>query len=225
MAAFLASLGLFIALHSVPAIPSIRARLIGSIGRGPYFLVYSVVSLGLLALVFRTAFQLDPVPLWDPAPWQAWVTILCASAGLLLIFAGLISPNPLSITLRRENGSIGAVTRITRHPVQIGFLLWACGHVFPNGDLASVVLFSIFALFSVGGIAMQERRAKKRLGHDFDRLCAFAPILPFTGPAAPRVDRGLLFGIILAAATTLILLFGLHALLFGVDPLGLALAF
>lgn len=229
MTAFLASLGLFIALHSLPAMPAVRARLVALAGRRTYLLVYSLVSLATLVLVFRTAYDLDYIPLWDPQPWQAWVTLLAAPIGLFFVTAGLISRNPLSITLRPDNGTTGAIVSMTRHPVLVGFLFWSLGHVVPNGDLRSLILFGLLTLFSLGGIAMQEKRARKRLGDRFDALAAPTSILPFGallgGRARLRLDWSLGLALVLAALTTCLLLEGLHEWLIGVDPLALAGAF
>ncbi len=226
MTAFLASLALFVALHSVPAIPAIRGQLISRLGRVPYLLLYSLVSLVALGLVFRTAFALDYIPLWDAAPWQALVTIVMAPIGLFLVLAGLVSRNPLSITLRPDDGSMGAVVSVTRHPVLVGFLLWATGHLFPNGDLRSVILFGLLALFCLGGIAMQEARAARRLGARHRPLVAATSVLPFAailrGRAGLRLDFPLLVGLCLAALATFVLLAGGHEFLIGVDPLALA---
>lgn len=228
MGAFLASLALFVALHSIPAMPAIRGRLMDSIGRSAYFTCYSVVSILALYLVFRTGFSLDYVPLWDAAPWQARLTLLTAPIGLFLVSAGLISRNPFSITLLSDNGTAGAIVSVTRHPVLVGFLVWAAGHLAPNGDLRSVILFGLLALFSLGGIAMQERRARKRLGPRFEQEGRSTSILPLAALAAgrtrPRVDGAFLYGLFISALVTFLLLAGWHELLIGVDPLALAIA-
>lgn len=229
MIALLGSLVLFIALHSIPAVPQIRSRLIGRCGRATYFTLYSVASTATLVLVFWTAYRLDYVPLWDAYAWQAWVTIVFAPVGLFLVIAGLVSANPFSVTLRRETGKTGAIVRVTRHPVPVGFALWAASHLIPNGDLRSVILFSIFALFSLGGIAMQEKRARRRMGTNFSSAIAGTSILPlrtlFSKSAIPVVDLPLVLSLLATAAMTAGLLGGWHELLIGVDPLALATAF
>lgn len=226
MAAFLASLALFVALHSIPAIPTIRGRLMALLGRGAYFTGYSVVSILALGLVFRTGFALDYIPLWDAAPWQARVTLLTAPIGLFLVITGLISRNPFSITLLADNGSTGAIVSVTRHPVLVGFFLWTAGHLVPNGDLRSVILFGLLSLFSLGGIAMQEKRARRRLGARFDAESPSTSILPLAalaaGRARPHVDGAFLYGLLIAALVSFLLLAGWHELLVGVDPLALA---
>ncbi|MBB4065394.1 NnrU family protein [Gellertiella hungarica] len=231
MPLFLASLALFIALHSIPAISPIRSALIGALGRGIYFGLYSAVSTLSLGLVFWSAFRLDYVPLWDPAPWQADVTLATAPVGLFLVIAGLLSRNPLSVTLRRGGEARDAIVSITRHPVLVGFLVWALGHLPPNGDLRSVILFSTFSLFSLAGIALQERRTRRRLGpRGFAALTAGTTIIPLLGvfhrgrrgEGAALIDAPLLAGLAIAVISTFLLLAGGHEMAIGVDPLALA---
>src|SRR3954470_20666645 len=114
-------------LHSIPAIPNIRLRIIRSIGKPTYILAYSVVSLAALVWLFSAALALDYVPLWELRPWHAAMTFVLAPIGFFLVLAGLMSANALSISIRSA-GPAGAVTRITRHPVPWGFALWALGH-------------------------------------------------------------------------------------------------
>ena len=227
MSNLLIALGAFLALHSVPAIPPIRAGAIAVLGRRTYLGLYSLVSVVVLAWVFQAALTTDYIPLWQPAGWQAKVTLVTAPIGVFLVLAGLASANPLSITLRQD-ARPGAITTITRHPVLWGFLFWSLGHLVPNGDLRSLILFGGLALFTVSGFALLDRRARKRLAARWDQMSRASSLLPFaaalSGRNRLRVDGPLLLSALLAAAITAWLLLGGHALLFGADPL-LATAF
>lgn len=226
MTQFLFAMGLFLALHSIPAIPGIRQRLIEKLGRRPYLALYSLASLASLTWVFHAAFSLDYVELWPPAAWQGWVTLIAAPIALFLLTAGLISPNPVSITFRKGEARPGAILAITRHPVLWGFILWACSHVLANGDLRSLMLFGSLGLFASMGIVMTERRSRRRLGPDWQGFVATTSIVPFaaviSGHARLRLDIPLLIGFFAAALITAWLLAGGHAILFGADPLILA---
>ena len=46
---------------------------------------------------------------------------------------------------------VTGVVCITRHPVQWAIVLWGIGHVTANGDIASIIFFSIFVLLSGTG--------------------------------------------------------------------------
>lgn len=226
MTQFLAAMGVFLALHSVPAIPAIRQTLVARLGCGPYLVLYSLASIASLTWVFFAAFALDYVELWPPAAWQAWIALILSPVALFLLVAGLISPNPGSITFRRGETRPGAVVAITRHPVLWGFVLWSGSHVLANGDLRSLMLFGVLGLFAVMGIVMTERRSRRRLEPTWSELAETTAILPLAailaGRARVRFDTPMLIALLVAVLVTLALLLGGHAALFGADPLALA---
>ena len=223
MTQFLLALLLFLAMHIIPAVPPIRAGLIAMVGRRAYLLVYSLVSLVLLGWVFHAAMRLDFIPLWDPAAWQAWVPMVLTPLAMALLVAGLLSPNPASITLRGPAAEPGAVTTITRHPVLWGFALWAGSHLVPNGDVRSLLLFGSFLAFALLGIWMTERRARRRRGEQWNAITLSTSVIPFaallTRRARLRVDGPLVTGVLGSAALTAWLLLGGHVVLFNADPL------
>ncbi|MCJ8507368.1 NnrU family protein [Rhizobium lemnae] len=199
--------GLFIALHSIPASPQVRSRLIGLLGRTVYLVLYSLASTLVLIWLFVQALRMDYVELWAPAAWQAAVNFVLSPIGLFLVLAGLLSPNPYSVTLRKPTGDCGAILRLTRHPVLWGFFLWAIGHVIANGDVRSLVLFGGFAGFSLMGIRLQNKRAARQ------------SLPKWRIQPQARIDRPMIVGLLLTSAALLLLLTGGHALLFGADPL------
>lgn len=226
MTQFIAALVLFLALHSVPAIPAIRQRLIDTLGRRNYLVAYSLVSIAALVWVFYAALALDYVELWPPAAWQAHLAMSLVPIAFFLLIAGLISPNPASVSFRRGDDAPGAIVAITRHPVLWGFFLWAAGHVVANGDLRALLLFGALAVFALVGILMTERRSRKRLGPAWAAIEKTSSVIPFaaivTGRARLRVDRDMLIAVAAAAILTAWLLGGGHAALFGADPLAMA---
>ena len=226
MIAFLLALALFLALHMVPAIPALRARLVAAMGRRTYLIVYSLVSLLTLTWLVHVTLQLDFVPLWDPAPWQAWFPLVLTPIALVLLLAGLISPNPASITLRRPDLGPGAITTVTRHPVLWGFALWAGSHLVPNGDLRSLLLFGALLAFALLGMVITDRRSRRRLGAQWAEIARTTSVLPFAailaGHTQLRLDGALALAILTSAALTAWLLLGGHTALFGADPLAMA---
>jgi uncharacterized membrane protein len=222
---FIAALLVFLALHMVPAIPPLRAGLIAALGRRTYLIAYSLVSLLTLAWLFHATMRLDFVPLWDAAAWQGWVPLVLTPVGLVFLLAGLLSPNPASITLRRPDLAPGAITTVTRHPVLWGFALWAGSHLVPNGDMRSLLLFGSLLAFTLLGMVITDRRTRRRLGSNWPAVADTSSILPFAAALAGRtrlrLDGPLVIGVLAAAALTAFLLLGGHAVLFGADPLAL----
>ena len=226
MIQFILAFALFLALHSVPAIPAIRQGLVARLGRRLYLALYSIASIASLGWVFQSALALEYLELWPPAAWQAWLSLVLVPIALVLLIAGLASPNPLSITFRRGSDRPGAIIAITRHPVLWGFVLWAASHVLANGDVRSLMLFGALGLFAVFGMVMTDRRNRRRLGPDWTRLSETSSLLPFAallaGRSQLRLDPPLGIGIAGATLITAWLLLGGHAALFGADPLVLA---
>lgn len=226
MTQFLAAFSLFVALHSVPAIPPIRSALISRLGHGPYIAVYSLASLVALVWLFHATLALDYVELWEPAAWQGWVTLVAGPLGLFFVLAGLLSRNPFSTTARRGDDVSGAIVSITRHPVLWGFLIWALGHIPPNGDLRSLLLFGGFSIFTAGSVLMMEKRARWKLGKAWATRTAGTSITPFLailqGRTRFRIDAMMALALLLAVLAVAWLLSGGHAWLFGADPLAWA---
>ncbi|MBB4279246.1 NnrU family protein [Rhizobium mongolense] len=221
MQEFAAAFAVFIALHSIPAIPALRSRIIGIVGRPVYFVIYSIASTAALVWVFHAALIVDYIPLWDFQPWQAIATFVLAPLGTFLVIAGLLSDNPLSISLARGS-TPGAVVSITRHPVLWGFFLWAIGHMIVNGDLRSLLLFGGFALFAIASVPMAEKRARRRLGAGWATVAASTSNVPLlgvlTGTVRPGFDKRLGVAALVTAALTTWLLVAGHSYLFGADP-------
>lgn len=224
MTEFLAAFALFVALHSIPAVPAIRSGIIHRVGRPIYFAGYSTVSILALIWVFASALAMDYMPLWELRPWHAAVTFVLAPLGIFLVIAGLLSANPLSITLS-PSPALGSVTKITRHPVLWGFAAWASGHIAANGDLRSLLLFGGFAGFALAAIPMIEKRAKRRLGSAWTDLAEHTSIWPlaaYSKGEQPMIDMPMLLAVLMTAAMTAwLLLAGGHGAMFGADPVAI----
>lgn len=199
MTEFFVAIGAFLLAHTIPPAPPVRARLVRWLGLRVYLACYALVSTALLAWIVVAARHAPYVEIWTPAAWQALVPIVAMPAAFILVIAGLVEPNPLSISLRRaEDPTVaGAMATITRHPVLWGFLVWALAHIPPNGDVVSLLLFAGMALLAVVGMAVLDRRARRRLGTDrWRELARSRPLLPFaayfSGAAQWRPSRNLL---------------------------------
>ncbi len=105
----------------------------------------------------------ETVCLWNPAPWQWHVPFIAMPVATFLLVAGLLSANPLSISIR-GGAEPGPITSVTRHPVLWAFLLWAVSHIPSNGTGVALMLFGTMALFSLLGFVLLDLKARKRLG-------------------------------------------------------------
>lgn len=226
---FGAAFALFLAAHVVPARPPVRRRLVGLLGERAYLLAYVAVSLGLLAALVASAARAPSVPLWTFAPWQLWAPFLALPVVCVLAAFGTAAVNPLSFGGRRPerfDPDAPGIAGITRHPLLWALALWSAAHLVPNGDLAHVLLFGTFTAFALAGMAIIDRRLKRRLGAlAWSRLAGRTSLVPFVALLAgryrprrpPEAVR------LLAAAGAFLLLLALHEPVIGVSPLPLAL--
>ncbi len=104
MIEFFAAIGLFLITHLLPAIRPLRTGLISQIGRPVYFLIFSVISVGVTIWVFVAYLNAPYIQFWPFYPWERWVVVLVMPVlvmpvACLLIVVGLTSPNPFSINI------------------------------------------------------------------------------------------------------------------------------
>lgn len=226
MTEFLLSVGVFLLAHIIPPMPKVRNNLIAIMGRRTYLIAYSILSIALLTWMILAGQRADYIGLWPSAEWQWWVTIISMPFALWLILAGLFEPNPLSISLRKKqlDAPLSLSAAVTRHPVLWGFLIWALAHLFPNGDVVSLVLFGGMALLAIGGFFIVDKRTKRRTGEQqWDELAKRTSVVPFAailkGRAKPKITARSVLWIVISLALYFWILFSLHADYLGADPL------
>lgn len=219
-AEYAAALAVFFLSHTVPLRPGVKSALVARIGRGRFSLGYSALSLAVLYWVLMAAGRAPYVPLWGWAAWQAHVTWLAMLAACLLAALAIGRPNPFSFGGRGGAGFDPArpgLIRYTRHPLLVALALWAGGHMVPNGDLAHVALFGLFAIFAISGRHIVDRRRRRVMGPDWTRLDAARRAVPLWPPRAASTG-GTVTRLALGAAIYAALL-ALHPSVIGVSPL------
>lgn len=211
MTEFLLALAVFLAAHSIPARPAIRGRLVAAIGERTYLAGYSLLSLALLAWLISAAFRAPAVPLWPTSIGAYHLALALMLPACWLLVGGLGTPNPLSVSLSRRafDPSRPGLAGLVRHPVLWGFALWAAVHVIANGDLVWLILFGVFLLFSLGGMKILDRRRRRQLGPEWERLAN----------AGHGWSAGQLLITVGGGTLLYALLLVLHPLLIGPDPL------
>lgn len=222
---FALALGLFTASHFVPRLGDLRGRLIARVGRRAYFSVYGVLSLALLVWVVSAAGRAPYVELWPQTPWTRWVPNVVLPASLVLAAIGMGVNSPFTLGGRRRAvfaPSAPGLAALSRHPLFLALALWAGAHLFPNGDLAYVIVFGIFTALPVLAIPVFDARARRTLGDSAPAFFAATRILslrPLTDTEW-RHDNARV--IVLRAVIGLVLwvvLFHLHGLVIGVSPM------
>ncbi len=130
---------LFVALHIVPK-TALKPQLQERFGKKQYiagFASFAILAVALIVWGYsRSAF----VPVYEPPSWGRHVTMLF----VLFAFICLAS-----------KGSNSHIARTIRDPLGAGIAFWAIGHLFANGDLASILLFGTFATYAIGKIVAE----------------------------------------------------------------------
>ncbi|MCW3482066.1 NnrU family protein [Neisseriaceae bacterium JH1-16] len=183
---------LFLGVHSVRIVADPwREAQIARLGRNGWRGVFSLISaLGLVLTVWGFGLARGQGPqLWLPPPWARHITILLTLPAFVLLVAADLRGSRLRAAVR--------------HPMLLGVLLWAVGHLVANGSLADLLLFGGFLLWAALDLVSVRRR---------DRLA---------GTPAPEVKPGRDLKVVLVGVVAW-LVFGLwlHGWLIGVRPFG-----
>ena len=208
----------FFASHSLLVRPAVKTWLITRIGATCFTLLYSAMSFGVLIWLVIAARQAPFVPIWSWAPWQNYVPLVAMLPVCLILVFSIGRPNPFSFGgahNERFNPQEPGIVRVTRHPLLLALAIWAIGHIVPNGDVAHVILFGVFACFALVGRRIIDRRKQREMGetwHSLSTAVRQTPLMPSLISVGALIK--LVFGVTLYCA-----LIAFHGVIFGVSPL------
>ncbi|MCC5871432.1 MAG: hypothetical protein JJU22_03450 [Gammaproteobacteria bacterium] len=190
MTELLIAAALWVATHLGISSTGVRARVVGVIGEGAYLGAYSLLAVATLTfLILAWADAPKDIWLWYPAVWQTWVALLLMPVAFVFLVAGLLGPNPTSVGQERhlaDPGTVRGVLRMTRHPVQWAFLIWALAHAPANGELATLTLLAAIALVAGLGTVLIDRKKAAAAGDQWQTFAASTSNLPFAAILAGR---------------------------------------
>ena len=214
-AGFALALVVFFALHAIPVRPGIKGPIVARFGRAAFGIGYSLLSLATLVWLIRAAGRAPYVELWPLTDGARHVALGLMALSVLILALGIARPNPLSFggggNFRYDPAHPGIVG-YTRHPLLAAIGLWALAHLIANGDLAHVILFGLFAGFSLLGMRMIDRRRRRELGHaTWQHYAATTRELSIGAKGAVRLGL---------AVTLYLFLILVHGPVIGVWPVG-----
>lgn len=131
-------IAVFLGVHSLQAMPTLRVRLISGLGSGGYRIFYSVASLVGFALIvwgFGEYRAGGLIPVWSPPAGMRHLTISL----MWFAFVALACMNPAP----------GRIRGWLRHPMLVAIKIWALAHLLANGDLGGMILFGSFLAWAV----------------------------------------------------------------------------
>ncbi|RWR46653.1 NnrU family protein [Sinirhodobacter ferrireducens] len=221
---FLLAGGLFMASHLVPANARLKTALVARLGRRGWVWAFSLTSTALLFWLIFAAGHAPAVVLWMQQDWMRWLANLVMPVAIVLVAFGIGAPNPFAFEGRATgfDPDHPGIAGLVRQPLLWALVLWSSVHLLVNGDLAHVILFGAFLIFSATGMRAMEGRKRRAWGAaDFARLAARTSSVPFQallsgrwrpahGPSLVRLGLGLL---------AWVTLWHLHAPVIGVTPL------
>ena len=175
----------FLLTHLGVSSTKVRDHIVDMIGEKVYLLIYSLVA--LVFLVFFIWIYLETPRydyLWMPNPDLYWLAKLSMPLACVLLVGAFMVRNPSNVGEVLSDGDdvsklVNGVVCITRHPIQWAIILWGIGHVTANGDIASIIFFSIFVLLSGAGSILLDFKKSKQLGESWRQYELLTSNVPF----------------------------------------------
>ncbi len=190
MGMLILGLVLFLGVHSTRIVADgWRTAMMRRLGAGPWKGLYALLSIaGFVLLVwgFGLARQ-QPVVLWVPPLAMRHVAALLTLIAFILLAATYVPRNAIRARLH--------------HPMVAAVQVWAVAHLLANGNLADVVLFGSFLVWSI--LSFRAARARDR-----------AAGTTYAAGAA----SGTALTVVVGAVAWVVFAFWAHAALIGVRP-------
>jgi len=127
---------LFSLVHLIPVLPAVKVKLQEKLGSG-YGPVFGLAAtLTLIGIIVAWSF-VDFVPVYEPVKYFRYINMAFS-----LVAFGFVG-----IFFFR-----GKLRQFFRFPFAIAAVLWAIGHLFANGDQASLILFGGLLIYAIAFI-------------------------------------------------------------------------
>ncbi|WP_225207052.1 NnrU family protein [Novosphingobium huizhouense] len=166
----IAAMASFLGTHYLLSHP-LRAPLVKAIGNKAFPAAYSLVALSTFAwtiVAFGRAPR-DPL-LWDGMASMPWIISSVLTLIALALFMASLAGNP-ALPGAKVHGLSAQMPRgvfkITRHPMMMGFALWAASHILVSPSPRVLVLMGGLILLALYGSHLQDRKKKALYGTEW----------------------------------------------------------
>ncbi len=149
MLLFILGLIMFFGIHMLPFYPEYRAQLIEKVdneridGEGLYKVIFAVISLLGLIFIGIGKGSMEFIGLWSTPIFFRYITVVLIPVAFILMVAAYTPNN---------------IKRYVPHPMLTGVIIWGATHMVVNGDVAAIILFGSFVIYSVVAIKLANRR-------------------------------------------------------------------
>ncbi|MBK1701012.1 NnrU family protein [Thiococcus pfennigii] len=140
-------LALFFTVHMLPSFPGAYQRLHERFGEQAFKGGFAILSLVGIVLAVIGMGMAPTIDLWQPGEFTKSIAPGLMLPAFMLLVLAYVPSN---------------VRRYIRHPMLTAVLLWGLAHLLANGDLASMILFGSFAVYSVVAMVSANRRGAKK---------------------------------------------------------------
>jgi len=172
----------FVGIHLFVAGTTLRDKIVGAVGEGPYMGLFSLASLGGIVWLSSAYAAADHHLMWSAPQFLRPVAIGLMAISFLFAVVGLTTKSPTATggesVLQNEEPATG-VLRITRHPFLWGASLWALTHLVMNGDVASLIFFGAFLVLCLAGTSSIDAKKARALGEDWEKFASTTSNRPF----------------------------------------------
>jgi uncharacterized membrane protein len=135
MSTMITGLILFLGIHLLPAVPTVRLAIVDRLGANRYKALFSLASAaGLVLIVVGYAHSEARDRIFAPFPAAIGIAPYAMTVSFILLAAANMR---------------GHLRRILQHPMLIGVLIWSLVHLLANGDRTGTVLFGALFAFAV----------------------------------------------------------------------------
>lgn len=127
-------LAIFLGVHFTRVL-GIKRLTVSVIGDTLYWIFYSVLSaIGLSLVIYGHILAHPSEAVWNPPEWTRTLALVAMPVALVLLAAAYLPSH---------------IRSLTRHPMTLATVLWSGSHLLANGEIASLVLFGAFFLWSI----------------------------------------------------------------------------
>jgi uncharacterized membrane protein len=186
MTLLIAAVVAFLAIHFLISGTTLRDRITGAIGEGPYTGLFSLASVAALVWMVVAFGQARSSPqnlsFWGAGHANRDPAIVLVLLAFLLAVPGLLTNSPTRVRGDSQVDNPDAakgMTRITRHPFLWGVAVWAAAHLLSNGRLADIILFGGLLILAVFGPLSIDAKRTRALGDRYRTFMGKTSNIPF----------------------------------------------